>query len=143
MTIRKAPWTKDEVKQLEGRQTTGHPYTCPEHSNNALEPTTEGWVCPNCDYTQDWCHETDVTTTTLDFYENTLDDGTRIQLNITEEMNSAYLVITRSVEPNETPNILQTIENGKQRTVLRLPLETLFTIIDMAITCDFEKIQKR
>lgn len=43
-----------------------HPFTCPNrgdgnHFDNgadlgALIPTTRGWICQCCDYTQDWAH---------------------------------------------------------------------------------------
>lgn len=40
----------------------GHPYTCPNRSDHpvlagdrgVLVPTVRGWICPFCDYTQDW-----------------------------------------------------------------------------------------
>jgi hypothetical protein len=68
-------WDDQTVRQLNERQKDGsvHPYTCgaPDCGkwvdclNWAGEPhavffrselitTTDGWVCPNCDYTQDW-----------------------------------------------------------------------------------------
>jgi len=41
-----------------------HPYTCENRSNHpkvagdkgVLVPTVRGWICPFCDYTQDWAH---------------------------------------------------------------------------------------
>ena len=43
-----------------------HPFTCPNrgdgnHRENAVDlgalvPTVRGWICPYCDYTQDWAH---------------------------------------------------------------------------------------
>lgn len=42
-----------------------HPFTCgnrddhPEIAGDkgVLVPTTRGWICPICDYTQDWAHD--------------------------------------------------------------------------------------
>lgn len=59
----KAPWTEDQVEALNKFQTTTrfHPFTCPNHHNNPygdrnLVATTNGWICKNCNYTQDWAH---------------------------------------------------------------------------------------
>jgi len=69
----KAPWTPEQVKNLEAHQNNPevHPFTCgnrhlSEHKEYAekhaqrdhgiLVPTLNGWVCPVCDYTQDWAH---------------------------------------------------------------------------------------
>lgn len=65
-----ATWTDEQVKALNELQTGeryGHPYTCPnrgdgKHRHNGndkgcLVATPDGWVCPDCDYTQDWAHE--------------------------------------------------------------------------------------
>ena len=62
-----APWTKEQVAELQRHQNLGifHPYTCGTkgcktkdeyHGNSILIPTEYGWICPNCDYTQDWAH---------------------------------------------------------------------------------------
>jgi len=56
--IKKAPWTKVEVKRLQKRQQIGHPYTCGKCSAE-LRPTQKGWKCV-CGYTQDWAHLPDV-----------------------------------------------------------------------------------
>ncbi len=42
-----------------------HPFTCGNRSDHPeiagdkgiLVPTTRGWICPICDYTQDWAHD--------------------------------------------------------------------------------------
>lgn len=43
-----------------------HPFTCCSHNGcdrlkqpneGALIPSTEGWICPCGNYTQDWCHD--------------------------------------------------------------------------------------
>ena len=61
-------WAEETVKGLEKYQRDGrfHPYTCPNRSLEThpyragdrdfgmLVPTTEGWVCRDCDYRQDW-----------------------------------------------------------------------------------------
>lgn len=49
------PWEKDQFF---------HPYTCGNRSNHpevagdkgVLVPTVRGWICPFCDYTQNWAH---------------------------------------------------------------------------------------
>lgn len=62
-------FTADQVENLAFNQTQGatHPFTCPNrgdgrHRNaygdlGALVATTRGWICPFCDYTQDWAHD--------------------------------------------------------------------------------------
>lgn len=42
-----------------------HPFTCPHRhdhpmlagDNGVLVPTVRGWICPFCNYTQDWAHD--------------------------------------------------------------------------------------
>jgi hypothetical protein len=55
----------NEVLGLYKYQTRGgmHPFTCPNHNDDNhrpemdfLLPTVRGWICPFCDYTQDWAH---------------------------------------------------------------------------------------
>ena len=60
--------TADQILALNQFQTLGrfHPFTCPnrgdgEHrmfngDEGALVATRRGWICPWCDYTQDWAH---------------------------------------------------------------------------------------
>jgi hypothetical protein len=62
-TTVKAPWTPEQVAALYRWQTHGgiHPFTCGNRENHPphlyfLIPTVRGWICPFCDYTQDWCH---------------------------------------------------------------------------------------
>lgn len=62
----RTPWTQEQVEALEDWQADPllHPYVCPNrhteaHSlsniqGRALTPTADGWVCPDCDYRQDW-----------------------------------------------------------------------------------------
>ena len=62
-------FTHEQVKHLDEWQRAGvmHPFTCPNrgdgnHFDNgvdlgALIPTTRGWICQCCDYTQDWAHD--------------------------------------------------------------------------------------
>lgn len=45
--------------------TQRHPHTCANHNNDNhrpemdfLIPTVRGWICPFCDYTQNWAHPT-------------------------------------------------------------------------------------
>lgn len=56
-----APWTEEQVEGLQRWQERFHPYTCPRHSKDGhatedLVPSEAGWLCPSCDYTQDWAH---------------------------------------------------------------------------------------
>lgn len=69
-----APWTKDQVDALNHYQRLGdfHPFTCggdrgdEAHRSFAQESgdrdwgllvaTPGGWICPVCDYRQDWAH---------------------------------------------------------------------------------------
>jgi hypothetical protein len=56
-----APWTPDQVDGLNRFQRAGfvHPFTCPDTHNGAdrtLVATRAGWICPHCDYTQNWMH---------------------------------------------------------------------------------------
>lgn len=58
------PWRNfvDEDPNLPFRM---HPYTCPHRHDHPelsgdkgiLIPTVRGWICPFCDYTQDWAHD--------------------------------------------------------------------------------------
>jgi hypothetical protein len=59
----KTPWTKEQVDSFNKQQNDGehHPYTCKNGRNKyhldgegVLVATTEGWVCPYCDYKQNW-----------------------------------------------------------------------------------------
>lgn len=61
-------FTCDEVENLASHQTRSqyHPFTCPNRSDGshryaygdkgALVATVRGWICPFCDFTQDWAH---------------------------------------------------------------------------------------
>jgi len=62
-----APWTAEQVSALNEYQQSGwmHPYTCGnrdvvnhlmrgERDLGILIATTEGWVCRDCYYTQNW-----------------------------------------------------------------------------------------
>jgi len=63
-----APWTVGQVRSLNDYQRSGlmHPFTCPNRGDGqhrttsdlgVLSATTDGWMCPNCDYTQSWAHD--------------------------------------------------------------------------------------
>ena len=60
MTI-KAPWTPKQVMTLNWNQAMGstHPYTCANRDDHKTEgiliATSNGWICRECGYTQDWC----------------------------------------------------------------------------------------
>lgn len=49
-------WTDEQIAALAAHQADDrfHPYTCGNNSDHILEPTRQGWVCPHCDYRQDW-----------------------------------------------------------------------------------------
>jgi len=53
-------FTPQQVKNLNLYQAAGvfHPFTCGNNheGDNTLIAKEEGWVCPNCDYTQNWAH---------------------------------------------------------------------------------------
>lgn len=62
----KALWTDEQVENLNKYQKAGafHPFTCGNNGmpgyhagQSDLVATKAGWICPLCDYTQDWAHE--------------------------------------------------------------------------------------
>lgn len=58
----KAPWTPEQVAALNAYQALGfvHEFTCLEDhgpDSRVLVAATDGWICPSCDYTQDWAHD--------------------------------------------------------------------------------------
>lgn len=60
----RAPWTDEQVKNLNEFQTEGymHPFTCGgkkdgKDCRSVLVATKDGWICPDgCGYTQNWAH---------------------------------------------------------------------------------------
>lgn len=56
-----APFTQEQADALNRFQKRSdfHPFTCPtaHEERRDLVATTEGWVCPNCDYKQGWAHQ--------------------------------------------------------------------------------------
>ena len=55
-----ATFTTEQVKALNDYQKSGrfHPFTCgTDDCRCDLIAVEEGWVCPECDYTQDWAHD--------------------------------------------------------------------------------------
>jgi len=52
-----APWSAQEVENLNRYQRWGkmHEFTCP--NGHVLLATRDGWVCVPCAYMQDWAHE--------------------------------------------------------------------------------------
>lgn len=54
-----APFTPDQVKSLNEFQQNGywHLFTCGNDSlHKDLRATEQGWVCDDCNYTQNWAH---------------------------------------------------------------------------------------
>ena len=54
-----APFTPEQVAALNEYQEGGymHPFTCgTDKCRETLVATEAGWVCPACDYTQNWAH---------------------------------------------------------------------------------------
>jgi len=62
-----APWTNAQVAALNRFQRYAfvHPFTClaithpgdkMADKDRVLVATNAGWVCPSCDYTQNWAH---------------------------------------------------------------------------------------
>jgi hypothetical protein len=81
--IIEAPWTPAQVDQLNRWQRSRqfHPFTCGGNRTDekhldgkgVLIATTAGWICPCCDYRQNWCHDfmvRDGGKKMLDVYEN-------------------------------------------------------------------------
>ena len=71
MTMVRAPWTSREVDALNRFQRLGfvHEFTCPNNHDTAdhtLVATYKGWICPHCDYRQDWAHDIMLTLTDAD-----------------------------------------------------------------------------
>jgi hypothetical protein len=64
----KAPWSDSFVQKLKAWQLQDgvHPYTCIRHRDgkhpleSKLTPTTLGFICHSCDYTQDWALDLDL-----------------------------------------------------------------------------------
>lgn len=55
-----APWDYETVDYLNKIQQNPyfHGYTCGNESRHELlVATTDGWKCPNCEYTQNWAHD--------------------------------------------------------------------------------------
>jgi hypothetical protein len=56
------PWAPEKDPD---RPLPMHPFTCPNRGGHPevagdkgiLVPTVRGWICPFCDYTQDWAHD--------------------------------------------------------------------------------------
>lgn len=67
MSIIKKPFTKEHIAALNEYQKSGkfHPFTCGGNRTDKnhldgegiLVATEDGWICPYCDYKQDWAHE--------------------------------------------------------------------------------------
>lgn len=55
-----APFSTEQVIALNRFQQYGfvHEFTCPtlHEEGRALVATKRGWICPHCDYTQNWAH---------------------------------------------------------------------------------------
>lgn len=52
-------FTEEQVRHLnEFQQGPLHPFTCGNNhkGDRVLFATVRGWICPCCDYTQDWAH---------------------------------------------------------------------------------------
>jgi hypothetical protein len=63
-----APFTNQQVELLNQFQGSGkfHSFTCgSDNCRSILIATTNGWICPNCDYKQNWCHSFMVKTTNV------------------------------------------------------------------------------
>lgn len=65
--IIEAPFTQEQCDALNKRQRDGtfHPYTCGSgrrkdsahrDGEGVLVATLQGWICPFCDYRQNWAH---------------------------------------------------------------------------------------
>lgn len=64
MNVTRVPWGPDQVDSLNAYQAEApmHPFTCINRGDDGhpfeglLLATPSGWVCPDCDYRQDWAH---------------------------------------------------------------------------------------
>jgi hypothetical protein len=58
--IIKSPFTDEQVQKLNEYQNLGivHEFTCGNDHNGErkLIAKNDGWICPTCDYKQDWCY---------------------------------------------------------------------------------------
>jgi hypothetical protein len=77
-----APWDEEQVDALNAYQASGamHPFTCgnrphPGNAEAVLVATPEGWVCRDCDYTQDWAHAFMADPETLELLRHTWTTG--------------------------------------------------------------------
>ena len=55
----RAPWNALEISLLNHFQVAGrfHPYTCGfDSTHRVLVATPNGWICEDCEFTQDWAH---------------------------------------------------------------------------------------
>lgn len=62
-----AKWTQEQIEALNRFQKSGsfHPFTCGGNRTDEkhldgegiLVATEDGWICPYCDYRQDWAHD--------------------------------------------------------------------------------------
>ena len=55
-----APFTPEQVVGLNNwqRSPVYHSFTCKNnHEHRDLIATRKGWVCPSCDYEQNWAHD--------------------------------------------------------------------------------------
>lgn len=69
MTQIQSPWTQEQVDALNRWQQGQwvHPFTCLNRGDGkhrhifndlgTLIATENGWMCPCCDYTQNWAHD--------------------------------------------------------------------------------------
>ncbi len=63
----KAPWTAEQVAALNAFQHSSryHPFTCGGNRTDekhldregVLIATPQGWICPYCEFKQDWCFD--------------------------------------------------------------------------------------
>lgn len=53
-----APFTSEQADGLNKFQTckSCHTFACPNDSQNLIAIVDAGWMCPECDYTQNWAH---------------------------------------------------------------------------------------
>lgn len=55
-----APWTEEQVRALRVRQANPDlPYYSCGNDSTQLVPTSDGWICLRCGYTQNWAHAAD------------------------------------------------------------------------------------
>ena len=106
-------WTEEQVRCLNAYQNHGryHPFTCPNRGPlhpGELVAYENGWVCPTCDYTQDWAHDFMLTYNPdehLNWWENKSigDLAKEVVRGIPEKLDGSPITTYLDVSKEENP----------------------------------------